>query len=156
MKSIKKIIKLIIPWMDISNKIYRIYVKSNKWSKRNIMLFSEYYRYKILKKYNCAIAPQAEISSPIIMPHPIGIVIGMGTKIGENVTIYQSVTIGQKEEKYPTIGNNVIVYPGAKIIGKVTIGDNAIIGPNAVVIKDVPKDCIAVGIPARIIEKDKK
>lgn len=95
-----------------------------------------------------------------IFPHLTGIVISRFARIGNGCVFYQNVTIGRKsystEEKgcsedYPQIGNNVIVYSGAVIVGPVRIGDNAVIGANAVVMQDVPAGAVAVGIPAKII-----
>lgn len=151
----KKIIKRLIPWADEEKKIYEIYMKSNKAIKRNKRYKALYYRYKNLKKYGCIIAPSAEIGENLKLPHPMGVIIGEGAKIGDNCTIYQQVTIGQKDDKYPTLGNNVIIYAGAKVVGNIKIGNNVVIGANAVVIKDVPDNCTAVGIPARILEKEK-
>lgn len=84
----------------------------------------------------------------------LGIVIHRKCIIGNNVHIYHQVTLGRwDEEKLPVIGDNVVIGSGAKIIGNVKIGNNAKIGANAVVLKDVPPDCTAVGVPARIIQK---
>lgn len=92
-------------------------------------------------------------------PHLVGIVISRAATIGKNCTIYQNVTIGAKDiehgdgltpANYPRIGNNVIIYAGAVVIGGITIGDNAIIGANSVVLSDVPANHIAYGIPAKI------
>lgn len=83
--------------------------------------------------------------------HPIGIVIGSGAVLGNFCKLYQNVTIGQKEGKFPKIGDDVTIYAGACIIGDITIGNNAVIGANAVVINDVPENSIAVGVPAHII-----
>lgn len=93
-------------------------------------------------------------------PHLCGIVISRATTIGKNCIIYQNVTIGSKNietgdrnpEHYPVIGNNVIIYAGAVIIGHIHIGDNAIIGANSVVMHDVPPNSIVVGCPAKIIK----
>lgn len=84
-------------------------------------------------------------------PHPIGIVIVKGVSIGKNCRIFQNVTIGSKNGKIPTIGNNVCIYPNSVIFGDITIGDNAIIGAGAVVLKDVPANAIVAGNPAKII-----
>jgi serine O-acetyltransferase len=82
-------------------------------------------------------------------PHPIGIVVSSGCIIGQNVVIYQNVTIGrakmESEGTYPTIGDNVILYPGSVISGKITIGDNVIVGPNATVSKNIPPNKIVGG-----------
>lgn len=72
--------------------------------------------------------------------------------LGNNCTVFHNVTLGQNKDKYPIIGNNVIIYSGAKIIGNVRVGDNAIIGANAVVTKNVPKNAIVGGVPAKIIK----
>lgn len=91
------------------------------------------------------------------LPHPTGIVIDGQGNIGENVSIYQNVTIGAKDEKddlkFPQIGDNIIIYSGAVILGDVNIGDNSVIGANSVVIDDVPEGVIVAGIPASIIDR---
>lgn len=155
---IKKIIKNIIPWMDESRKIYKLYKKSNKYIKKNMIFIASYYRYKITKKYSCILSPYSVIEIGLKLPHPIGIVIGEGVKIGKNVTIYQNVTIGRKDTdiaKYPSIGDNVVIYSGAKILGSIVIGNNSVIGANSVVLNDVPENSVVAGIPAKIINKKK-
>ncbi|HBB2770671.1 TPA: serine acetyltransferase, partial [Escherichia coli] len=90
------------------------------------------------------------------LPHPVGIVIGKNVNIGKKCIVYQNVTIGvsnNKFEDYPVIGNNVTIYAGAIIIGKVIIGDNAIIGAGCIVTKDVPEGKIAIGSPMKIMDK---
>ena len=98
----------------------------------------------------------AQFAEPPHLPHHLnGIIISHYAKIGKNCTIHQQVTIAQDEnDKAATIGDNVFIGAGAKIIGNVTIGDNVKIGANAVVIKDIPSNCTAVGVPARIIPHD--
>ena len=91
-------------------------------------------------------------------PHPIGIVINKNVKFGKNCVIFQNVTIGdncsgKSENKYPTIGDNVVIYANAVVIGGITIGDNAVIGAGAIVTKDVPQNTIVVGNPAKIIKE---
>ena len=83
------------------------------------------------------------------MPHPVGIIIGKNVRIGNDVKIYQNVTIGGMDGNYPSIGNGVTIYAGSNIIGNVTIGDNAVIGAGSVVVKDIPSQAVAVGNPAR-------
>lgn len=92
------------------------------------------------------------------LPHPIGIVIGKNVVIGKSCTIYQNVTIGvanNKQEIYPIVGNDVIIYANAIVIGGVVIGDGAVIGAGCIVTKNVPPDKIAIGSPMRILDKKK-
>ena len=152
-KLIKSFVKKMVPWLDQDIKIYKIYKKSNNLFKKNQVFFAFYYRYKILKRYNCIFSPMSNIGKNLSMPHPMGIVIGGDTKIGENCTIYQYVTIGQNNNKFPKIGDNVTIYAGAKIIGDVEIGNNVIVGANAVVTHDVPNNSVVAGVPAKIIKK---
>lgn len=149
----KKIIKKIIPWKDVDKKIYKLHLKAHKYHIKGKEKIVDYYNYKMYKKYNCIISGRASIKSQLVIPHPIGIIVGRDCEIGKNCTIYQNVTIGQSHEKFPTIGDNVTIYAGAKVIGDVHIGNNVIIGANAVVTHDIPDNCVAVGIPAKIIKK---
>jgi serine O-acetyltransferase len=108
----------------------------------------------------CKINPHAKIAEGFSITYPIGVVIGR-VIIGRNVEIYQHVTIGDRRRNDPYtgpnsrawIGENVTIYTGAVLAGGVKIGKGASIGANAVVLKDVPENCLAVGVPARIIEK---
>ena len=100
------------------------------------------------------IHPGAKIGKGLFIDHGMGVVIGEPAEIGDNVTIYHGVTLGgtgkDKGKRHPTIGNNVIIGCGAKILGPISIGDGAKIGANSVVLKNVPKGKTAVGIPAVI------
>lgn len=92
-----------------------------------------------------------EIGPGLYVPHPVGTVI-MANRIGANVTLISGITIGMRNNRaFPTIGNNVFIGAGARILGGITVGDNVNIGANAVVVKDLPPDCTAVGVPAKII-----
>lgn len=103
------------------------------------------------------IHPGAKIGKGLFIDHGMGVVIGETAEIGDNVTIYHGVTLGgtgkEKGKRHPTVGDNVIIGSGAKVLGPIYIGNNVKIGANAVVLKDVPSYATAVGIPARIIEK---
>ncbi|MGV1061997.1 serine O-acetyltransferase EpsC [Clostridium perfringens] len=100
------------------------------------------------------IHPGAKIGKGLFIDHGMGVVIGETAEIGDNVTIYHGVTLGgtgkDNGKRHPTVGNNVIIGCGAKILGPISIGDGAKIGANSVVLKDVPKGKTAVGIPAVI------
>lgn len=117
---------------------------------------ARYYELRLRKEYACHIAYKANFGSGLRLPHPVGIVVGDGATVGANATIYQNVTIGAARmgdgEKglYPVIGNNVTIFAGAALIGAIRVGDNAVVAANAVVVKDVPANCVAVGVPATI------
>ncbi len=117
-----------------------------------IKIKKTFFRNVLHNKYNIIISDTCQIGNCIKFPHPQNIVIGSSVQIGNNCIIYQDVTIGQNRGKYPIIGNNVIIYPGAKIIGDITIGDFVIIGANAVVTSNIPNNSIVAGIPAKIIK----
>lgn len=101
------------------------------------------------------IHPGAKIGKGLFIDHGMGVVIGETAEIGDNVTIYHGVTLGgtgkEKGKRHPTVGNNVVIGSGAKILGPIAIGNDAKIGANAVVLEDVPSRATAVGIPAKII-----
>ncbi|NLY90951.1 MAG: serine O-acetyltransferase [Firmicutes bacterium] len=104
------------------------------------------------------IHPGAKIGKGLFIDHGMGVVIGETTEIGDNVTIYQGVTLGgtgkEKGKRHPTIGNNVIIAAGAKVLGSITVGDNAKIGAGAVVIRPVPPNSTVVGVPGRVVVQD--
>ena len=105
------------------------------------------------------IHPGAKIADKVFIDHGMGIVIGETAEVGEGCTIYQGVTLGgtsltKGAKRHPTLGRNVVVGAGAKMLGGFTVGDDASVGSNAVVTKPVPAGATAVGIPARIIQAD--
>src|SRR5271169_2599433 len=106
------------------------------------------------------IHPGATIGSRFFIDHGMGVVIGETAEIGDDVTLYHGVTLGgtswKEGKRHPTLGNGVVVGAGAKILGPIHIGDNAKIGSNAVVVKDVPAGATAAGIPARILDEERK
>lgn len=109
------------------------------------------------------IHPGATIGRRFFIDHGMGVVIGETAEIGDDCTLYHGVTLGgttwSKEKRHPTLGNNVVIGAGAKILGPITVGDNARVGSNSVVVKDVPAGATVVGIPGRVIgpkQQDKK
>lgn len=106
------------------------------------------------------IHPGAKIGKDFFVDHGMSVVIGETAIVGNNVLLYQGVTLGgtgiEKGKRHPTIGNNVVIGAGAKVLGNITVGDNSYIGANAVVIKDVPANSTVVGVPGRITRQDGK
>ena len=116
------------------------------------------------------IHPKAKIGKNLFIDHGMGVVIGETSEIGDNVTIYHSVTLGgispsidsneqRNMKRHPTLKNNVVVGSGAQVLGPIIVGENAKIGANAVVTKDVPENSVMVGIPAKnigTVQTDKK
>ena len=104
------------------------------------------------------IHPGATIGPGLFIDHGMGVVIGETAVLGRNVTLFQGVTLGgtgkEKGKRHPTIGHNVVIGSGAKVLGNLTIGDNVQIGANAVVIRDVPPNSVVVGVPGRIVRHE--
>lgn len=103
------------------------------------------------------IHPKAQIGNRFFIDHGEGVVIGETAIIGDDVLIYQQVTLGgtgnEHGKRHPTIGNNVIIGAGAKILGNITIGDNTRVGAGSVVVDNVPEHCTVVGVPGRIVQQ---
>ncbi len=104
------------------------------------------------------IHPAARLGPGLFIDHGMGVVIGETSQVGENVTLLQGVTLGgtsvKRGKRHPTLGNNVVVGAGAKIIGGFTIGDNSRIGAGSVVVREVPPNAVVVGVPGRVTYKD--
>lgn len=103
------------------------------------------------------IHPGATIGEGVFIDHGMGVVIGETTIVGDYCLIYQNATLGgtgkQTGKRHPTLGNNVVVGAGAKVLGNIHIGDNVLIGAGSIVLRNVPSDCTVVGIPGRIVSK---
>lgn len=103
------------------------------------------------------IHPGAKIGKRLFIDHGLGIVIGETAEVGDDVTLYHQVTLGgtgkESGKRHPTVGNNVIISAGSKIIGSIYIGDDVKVGANSVVLKDIPAGCTVVGIPAKIVRR---
>lgn len=121
---------------------------------------ARWYSQRTVRKTGIEIHPGATIGRGLFIDHGCGVVIGEQTVIGDNVTLYQGVTLGGtgkekgKKKRHPTIGNNVIISTGAKVLGSFTVGENAKIGAGAVVLSEVPPNTTVVGIPARIVKQN--
>jgi serine O-acetyltransferase len=104
------------------------------------------------------IHPGAQIGKGLMIDHGMGVVIGETAVIGDNCTLYQGVTLGgtgkDVGKRHPTLGNNVMVGAGAKVLGPFSIGDNTKIAANAVVLTEMPNDCTAVGMPAKVVRRE--
>jgi len=106
------------------------------------------------------IHPGAQIGRGFFIDHGMGVVIGETAEIGDNCTLYHGVTLGgtswAKEKRHPTLGNNVVVGSGAKILGPFLVGDGSKVGSNSVVVKEVPEDATVVGVPGRVVVSGEK
>ena len=104
------------------------------------------------------IHPGARIGKGVFIDHGMGVVIGETAEVGDNVTIYQGVTLGgtgkEKGKRHPTVGKNVVIAAGAKVLGPITIGDDSRVGAGAVVIRDVPPRCTVVGVPGKVVVRE--
>lgn len=141
--------------LDINFRVVVRFRIQSYFSNKNklTLLFAILIRNGSIKKYGVEIGLNTKIEGGLNIHHVNGIVIGEGVIIGKNLNIFQQVTIGKKESGYPVIGDDVTIYPGAKIIGNIKIGNNSIIGANSVVNKDVAEGKVVAGVPARDISK---
>lgn len=135
-----------------------IYYKiSHYFYLRHHYWIARYLSEKAKQKTGIEIHPGAVIGKGFFIDHGSGVVIGETTIIKNNVTLFHGVTLGgissTPTKRHPTIGNNVLIGTGAKILGNITIGDNVKIGANAVVLKDVEANSTIVGVPGRIVKK---
>ena len=133
---------------------HKLYLSEHYFAARAV---SQWARHKT----GIEIHPGATIGKGLVIDHGMGVVIGETTEIGDNCTLYQGVTLGgtgkDVGKRHPTLGNNVLVGAGAKVLGSFTIGDNARIAANAVVLNEIPANATAVGVPARVVRvKGKK
>ncbi|MCR5255314.1 MAG: serine O-acetyltransferase [Acetatifactor sp.] len=110
-----------------------------------------------VRKTGIEIHPGAQIGKGLFIDHGNGVIIGETTIIGDNVTLYQGVTLGgtgkEQGKRHPTIGNNVMISAGAKVLGSFTVGDNSKVGAGSVVLSEVPPNSTVVGVPARVVKR---
>ncbi len=111
---------------------------------------------RTVRKTGIEIHPGATIGKGLFIDHGSGVIIGETAELGDNVTLYQGVTLGgtgkEKGKRHPTLGDNVMVSAGAKVLGSFKIGENSKIGAGSVVLKEVPPNCTVVGVPGRIVK----
>lgn len=141
-----------------SFKALRAYRRAHKHYLKGHFFRARAISQRALRKTGIEIHPGAKIGKGLFIDHGSGVVIGETTEIGDNCTIYQNVTLGgtgkETGKRHPTLGNNVMVGAGARVLGPFKVGDNSKIAANAVVLSEVPPNCTAVGVPARIVKRD--
>lgn len=137
-------------------KAVRSHRRANWCFRHNLKFLARYISQRSRHKTGIEIHPGATIGKGLFIDHGMGVVIGETTVIGDNCTIYQNVTLGgtgkEHGKRHPTLGNNVLVGAGAKVLGPFTVGDNARIAAGAVVLNEVPPNSTAVGVPARVVK----
>ena len=135
-------------WHRFANFLYR----------HKHFFLGRYISQRVRHKTGIEIHPGAKIGKGLLIDHGMGVVIGETAEIGDNCTLYQGVTLGGTGKdigkRHPTLGNNVLVGAGAKILGPFKVGDNAKIAAGAVVLDEIPPNSTAVGVPARIVARD--
>lgn len=124
--------------------------------KKKHFFLARWYSQRTVRKTGIEIHPGATIGRGLFIDHGHGVVIGETAIVGDNVTLYQGVTLGgtgkEQGKRHPTIGNNVMISAGAKILGSFTIGENSKIGAGSVVLSEVPPNCTVVGVPGRVVK----
>lgn len=132
-------------------KAHKLYLKGHYYRARRISQ-------RTARKTGIEIHPGATIGKGLFIDHGHGVVIGETAIIGDNVTLYQGVTLGgtgkEKGKRHPTVCDNVMISAGAKVLGSFTIGENSKIGAGSVVLEEVPPNCTVVGVPGRIVKQD--
>lgn len=136
-------------------KALRAYRRAHKHYEKGHFFRADWISKRARKKTGIEIHPGAKIGENLFVDHGMGVVIGETVEIGNNVTLYQGVTLGgtgkEKGKRHPTLGNNVLIGAGAKVLGPLTVGDNARVASGAVVLENVPANATVVGVPARIV-----
>lgn len=140
-----------------SFKVMILYRMAHKLYLKEHYFLARWISQKGVRKTGIEIHPGAQIGKGFFIDHGSGVIIGETTIIGDNVTLYQGVTLGgtgkEQGKRHPTLGNNIMIGAGAKVLGSCTIGDNCKIGAGSVVLEDVPPGCTVVGVPGRIVKR---
>lgn len=141
-------------------KAIRMHRRAHFYYKHNMMFLARLVSQRAARKTGIEIHPGATIGRRLVIDHGTGVVIGETTEIGDDVLIYQGVTLGgtgkDTGKRHPTIGNNVMISAGAKVLGPFKIGDNSRVAAGAVVLAEVPPNSTVVGVPARVVRQDGK
>ena len=141
-----------------SFKVMLHYRLAHKLYLKRHYFLARYISQRAVRKTGIEIHPGAQIGKGLFIDHGHGVIIGETTIIGDNVTLYQGVTLGgtgkEHGKRHPTIGNNVMISAGAKVLGSFTIGDNSKIGAGSVVLEEVPPNSTVVGVPGRVVKRD--
>lgn len=139
-------------------KAIRMHRRANWFYRHNMKFTARYISQRAVRKTNIEIHPAAKIGRRFFIDHGTGVVIGETAEIGDDVTIYQGVTLGgtgkDVGKRHPTIGNGVMIGSGAKILGPFKVGDNSNIASGAVVLDEIPPNSTAVGVPARVVKRN--
>ncbi len=145
-------------WLYNGYKALRSHRRANWLYTHGHRLLARWQSQRCVKRTGIEIHPAAKIGRRFFIDHGTGVVIGETTEIGDDCTLYQGVTLGgtgkDQGKRHPTLGNNVMVGAGAKVLGPITIGNNVRIAAGAVVLTDIPDNCTAVGIPAKVVRRD--
>lgn len=135
----------------------RMHRRAHFFYKHNFKFLARFISQRAVRKTGIEIHPGATIGRRLVIDHGAGVVIGETAEIGDDVLIYQGVTLGgtgkDVGKRHPTIGNNVMISSGAKVLGPFKVGDNSRIAAGAVVLEEVPPDCTVVGVPARVVRR---
>lgn len=141
-------------------KAVRMYRKANFFYRHKMYFIARAISQRCVKKTNIEIHPGATIGRRFFIDHGTGVVIGETAVIGDDCTIYQGVTLGgtgkDHGKRHPTLGNNVLIGCGAKVLGPFKIGDNSNVAAGSVVLSEIPENSTAVGAPARVVRKNGK
>ena len=143
-------------WLLYSGyKAVRKYRRAHWFYLHNMKFIARYLSQRARNKTGVEIHPGATIGKGLAIDHGMGVVIGETTVIGDNCLIYQNVTLGgtgkETGKRHPTLGDNVMVGSGAKVLGPFKVGDNSRVAAGAVVLSEIPPNCTAVGVPARVV-----
>ena len=141
-------------------KAIRMHRRANFYYRHNLMFLARLVSQRAVRKTGIEIHPGATIGRRLVIDHGTGVVIGETTESGDDVLIYQGVTLGgtgkDTGKRHPTIGNNVMISAGAKVLGPFKIGDNSRVAAGAIVLTEVPPNSTVVGVPARVVKQDGK